>query len=94
MTPARPPRFPLPAWTVERAWAAEWLSTAGLDGCWMLNVGAGWPTKVWPEERQIAFAAACRGEKPLTLTLSDALEATRIGLAITRSLASGMPESV
>lgn len=40
------------------------------------------------------FIAACRGEKALTLTLSDALEATRIGLAITRSLHSGMPEAV
>ena len=41
-----------------------------------------------------AFVAACRGIRPLTLTLSDALEATRIGLAITRSLRSGMPEVV
>jgi myo-inositol 2-dehydrogenase/D-chiro-inositol 1-dehydrogenase len=41
-----------------------------------------------------AFVAACRGVEPLTLTLSDALEATRIGLAITRSLRSGMPEGV
>jgi myo-inositol 2-dehydrogenase/D-chiro-inositol 1-dehydrogenase len=41
-----------------------------------------------------AFVAACRGITPLTLTLSDALEATRIGLAISRSLASGLPEAV
>jgi myo-inositol 2-dehydrogenase/D-chiro-inositol 1-dehydrogenase len=41
-----------------------------------------------------AFVAACRGEKPLTLTLADALEATRIGLAITRSLRSGQAEPV
>lgn len=41
-----------------------------------------------------AFVAACRAEQALTLTLSDALEATRIGLAITRSLHSGMPEAV
>ncbi|MFM2057182.1 MAG: hypothetical protein RLY71_1567 [Pseudomonadota bacterium] len=40
------------------------------------------------------FVAACCGEKALTLTLSDALEATRIGLAITRSLRSGLPEAV
>ncbi|MEY4754881.1 MAG: hypothetical protein RJA44_2556, partial [Pseudomonadota bacterium] len=40
------------------------------------------------------FVAACRGEKALTLTLGDALEATRIGLAITRSLRSGLPEAV
>lgn len=41
-----------------------------------------------------AFVAACRGVEPLSLTLSDAMEATRIGLAITRSLQSGMPEAV
>ncbi len=41
-----------------------------------------------------AFVAACRGEQALTLTLADALEATRIGLAITRSLHSGLPESI
>ncbi|WP_138511959.1 Gfo/Idh/MocA family oxidoreductase [Rhodoferax bucti] len=40
------------------------------------------------------FVAACRGETQLTLTLSDAMEATRIGLAIARSLQSGMPEAV
>jgi myo-inositol 2-dehydrogenase / D-chiro-inositol 1-dehydrogenase len=40
------------------------------------------------------FVDACRGTKPLSLTLNDALEATRIGLAITRSLHSGMPETV
>jgi myo-inositol 2-dehydrogenase/D-chiro-inositol 1-dehydrogenase len=39
-----------------------------------------------------AFVAACRGEQALSLTLADALEATRIGLAITRSLHSGLPE--
>ena len=41
-----------------------------------------------------SFVAACRGEAPLTLTLQDAVEATRIGQAITRSLRSGMPESI
>nr|WP_315464731.1 Gfo/Idh/MocA family oxidoreductase [uncultured Rhodoferax sp.] len=41
-----------------------------------------------------AFVAACRGEAALSLTLQDALEATRIGLAITRSLHSGMPETI
>jgi myo-inositol 2-dehydrogenase/D-chiro-inositol 1-dehydrogenase len=53
------------------------------------------------ERFQAAFAAemtefvgACRGETQLTLTLSDAMEATRIGLAIARSLQSGMPEAV
>ncbi len=41
-----------------------------------------------------AFVEACRGVTPLSLTLSDALEATRIGLAITRSLQSGIPEVI
>jgi myo-inositol 2-dehydrogenase / D-chiro-inositol 1-dehydrogenase len=40
-----------------------------------------------------AFVAACRGG-PVPLTLSDATEATRIGLALTRSLRSGQVESV
>jgi myo-inositol 2-dehydrogenase/D-chiro-inositol 1-dehydrogenase len=41
-----------------------------------------------------AFVAACRGELALSLTLADALEATRIALAITRSLRSGLPEVI
>jgi myo-inositol 2-dehydrogenase / D-chiro-inositol 1-dehydrogenase len=40
-----------------------------------------------------AFVAACRGAAP-GLTLTDATEATRIGQAITRSLKSGLPETV
>ena len=40
-----------------------------------------------------AFVAACRGAAA-PLTLSDATEATRIGQAITRSLRSGLVESV
>jgi myo-inositol 2-dehydrogenase / D-chiro-inositol 1-dehydrogenase len=41
-----------------------------------------------------AFVEACQGRQPLTLTLDDALEATRIGLAITRSLHSGQVEMI
>ncbi|MFT0533037.1 Gfo/Idh/MocA family oxidoreductase [Castellaniella hirudinis] len=37
------------------------------------------------------FVDACRGEHPVALTLDDASEATRIGLAITQSLSSGQP---
>ena len=50
--------FLLPAWLAEREWAAAWLADAGLSRPWMLNVGAGWPSKVWPEERQIGFVRA------------------------------------
>jgi len=41
-----------------------------------------------------AFVAACRGERTLPLTLADATEATRIGLALTRALKSGQVEAV
>jgi heptosyltransferase I len=56
--------FPLPAWREPRQWAIDWLATVGLDPrqgrrALMLNVGAGWPTKVWPQERQVAFAQEC-----------------------------------
>jgi myo-inositol 2-dehydrogenase/D-chiro-inositol 1-dehydrogenase len=40
------------------------------------------------------FVAACRGETTLSLTLADATEATRIGVAMTRSLKSGQVEPV
>lgn len=41
-----------------------------------------------------AFVAACRGERGLPLTLADALEATRIGLALTRAFRSRQVEAV
>jgi len=53
-----PWRFPLPAWTDERAWAAAWCSSRALVRPWALNVGAGWPTKVWPVPRQVEFLRA------------------------------------
>ena len=46
------------------------------------------------QREMAAFVAACRGEAPSPLTLSDATEATRIGVAITRSLKSGQVEAV
>jgi ADP-heptose:LPS heptosyltransferase len=51
----------------------EWLAAQGLDPhggrrALVLNVGAGWPTKVWPQERQIAFARLCAAQGlPLVL---------------------------
>jgi myo-inositol 2-dehydrogenase/D-chiro-inositol 1-dehydrogenase len=41
-----------------------------------------------------AFVDTCLGLRACPLTLQDATEATRIGLAITRSLRSGQPELV
>ncbi len=46
------------------------------------------------EREMQAFVAACRGESPLSLTLADATEATRIGQAITRSLQQGQAVEV
>lgn len=52
--------FPMPAWDEQRAWARAWLARRGLRLPWVLNVGAGWPTKVWPVTRQIEFAKLLR----------------------------------
>jgi myo-inositol 2-dehydrogenase / D-chiro-inositol 1-dehydrogenase len=41
-----------------------------------------------------AFVAACRGQIAPPLTLADAAEATRIGVAMTRALKSGQVEAV
>ena len=41
-----------------------------------------------------AFVATCRGEIAPPLTLADATEATRIGVAMTRALKSGQVENV
>jgi myo-inositol 2-dehydrogenase/D-chiro-inositol 1-dehydrogenase len=46
------------------------------------------------QREMAAFVAACRGETPSPLTLADATEATRIGVAITKSLKSGQVEVV
>jgi myo-inositol 2-dehydrogenase/D-chiro-inositol 1-dehydrogenase len=46
------------------------------------------------EGEMAAFVAACQGEAPSPLTLSDATEATRIAVAITRSLKSAQVEAV
>lgn len=52
--------FPLPAWSTEHAWASQWLATHSLVKPWILNVGAGWPTKVWPLEQQIGLAESLK----------------------------------
>ncbi len=67
-TPTTPWLFPIPAWCKERQWAADWLVEVRLTRPWMLNVGAGWPSKVWPEIRQIGFVRAA-AERGLPLVL-------------------------
>lgn len=71
--PRGPWRFPLPAWHEERDWAVQWLQRQGCavdsgQGPLVLNVGAGWPTKVWPLKRQVEFARlVARRRLPLLL---------------------------
>lgn len=61
-------KFPLPRWNAERLWAGQWLAKVGLQQSWQLNVGAGWPTKVWPKQRQVEFAKVLKTrKKPLLL---------------------------
>ncbi|MEN9544176.1 MAG: hypothetical protein RLZZ598_1009 [Pseudomonadota bacterium] len=60
-----PWRFPLPAWADDRAAAMAWLGERRFDRPWLLNVGAGWPTKVWPVEchAELLRRLAARGER-------------------------------
>ena len=46
------------------------------------------------QREMAAFVTACRGEATSPLCLTDATEATRIGVAITKSLKSGQVEAV
>ena len=75
LTPVGAWQFPLPPWVHERAWAAGWLAEQRTTRPWMLNVGAGWPTKVWPQERQIEFATNLRARGiPLVLVWGSPAE--------------------
>jgi heptosyltransferase-1 len=84
--------FPLPAWDAERASARAWLAGQGLDTTGgrrplMLNVGAGWPTKVWPRERQAEFARLCaQRDLPLVLVWGSPAE-----LELARAIVAEVP---
>lgn len=93
VVPAGPWRFPLPGWTAERVWAAGWLAERGLRGAWMLNVGAGWPTKVWPSQRLIAFAHGC-ARPPLLLWGSPAERAVAEAVAQASGAAVAPPTTI
>jgi heptosyltransferase-1 len=67
LRPSGPWRFPLPPWDHERAWGRAAAAVAG-HAPWMFNVGAGWPTKVWPMERQVELVRRLRARAvPLLL---------------------------
>jgi heptosyltransferase-1 len=67
--PRGPWQFPLPAFDAERAWAQKWLAGTGISSPWILNVGAGWPSKLWPLERCQALTrlALMQGKQVLIL---------------------------
>ena len=72
---AGPWRFVFPAWSGQRAAMDAWLAARDLHQPWMLNVGAGWPTKVWPLERLIAYAQTVRSAgHPLVVVWGGAAE--------------------
>jgi lipopolysaccharide heptosyltransferase I len=56
---AQPAAFDMPEWPVSRHRTQQWLALLRLPAPpVLLNPGAGWPSKVWAEER---FAALARG---------------------------------
>lgn len=76
LRPAGPPRFALPAWKAEAESARAWLQAQKLQRPLALNVGAGWPSKVWPADQQRRWLelAAAAGQRPLVIWGSPAEE--------------------
>ncbi len=51
------PRFDMPRWPVARARMEQWVASLGLGSApVVLNPGAGWSSKLWPEARFAAVA--------------------------------------
>jgi heptosyltransferase I len=84
-------RFVLPAWKTEHAWATAWIAQCNLPSQpLMLNVGAGWPTKVWPQDNQVQFAQRCAAAQlPLILVWGSPAERT-MAEAIVRAVPSAI----
>jgi heptosyltransferase-1 len=56
--PAGFPRFDMPRWPLARAQMEGWIESLGPGAApVILNPGAGWPSKLWPEDRFAAVAA-------------------------------------
>ena len=61
------PCFEMPDWPVSRHRMQEWLATLRLASApVVINPGAGWPSKIWPEERFAAVARALHDRHGLT----------------------------
>jgi lipopolysaccharide heptosyltransferase I len=57
--PAGAASFDMPDWPVSRQRMQEWLFTLRMPAApIVINPGAGWPSKIWPEERFAAVARA------------------------------------
>jgi heptosyltransferase-1 len=84
------PQFPLPAWNDQQSWADAWLDEQQLDKPIALNVGAGWPSKVWPKDYQLGWLklAAEAGKRPLVMWGSPDEE------AVAKELCAAVPSAV
>jgi ADP-heptose:LPS heptosyltransferase len=61
------PAFGMPDWPVSRHRMEEWLTTLRLASTpVVINPGAGWPSKIWPEERFAAVARTLHDRHRLT----------------------------
>jgi heptosyltransferase-1 len=61
------PAFDMPDWPVSRRRMRDWVGTLRLAAPPVLiNPGAGWPSKLWPEDRFAAVARALRDRHGLT----------------------------
>ena len=57
------PRFDMPRWPLARARMEAWIESLGPGSPpVILNPGAGWPSKLWPEDRFAAVAARLADE--------------------------------
>lgn len=74
LRPQGPAQWLLPAWDQQNQWAQQWLQEQDLSQPYALNVGAGWPSKVWPEDYQRSFLQllAMQGQRPLIIWGSPA----------------------
>jgi lipopolysaccharide heptosyltransferase I len=61
------PAFDMPAWPVSRHRVQEWLTTLRLPSApVVINPAAGWPSKIWAEDRFAAVARILRERHGLT----------------------------
>lgn len=61
------PSFEMPDWPVSRHRMQEWLASLRLSSSpIVMNPGAGWPSKIWPEERFAEVARAMHDRHGMT----------------------------